>query len=483
MNLQDVMQMGILQQQKLANENAMRKAGGTIRQEPSFADRALSTARNWFYGENDPRKRSVMDSKFIPMKGAPAKYEGIMDVAGGPLNIRPLRGLVGEAVKALPQRGGKYVGSPQDLDITPSKMPWIAGNFRRMAEEGEGSWDFYNKGGGAFRQWFAPPRQKMAIATHAVMSPQAGVELNAAFGVKGMNQLALGQPLAAGIVPSQARRMLEPLLRGEAGSLLQTVKAMKVPSFDINLQHGAGFPLSVEDMMRSTQDRWMLKAGRLKGDMSPQSYDYLSAITRDVAESLGILPHEAQSGIWTSLKARWEAVGPDIQSKYVKKGKMRKAMKMNPKTGQRERIGPHEIKPEFAREYNDEVFNKAMKVELPPSAFDEAGRSFDYFFNQMARKYEGHAMEDLAPFIEGGRVAPWDAQGIPHRVKRGKVELLMPRFYGVVDPSSQKQADIAEALIRKLRGESGGWGDRLNELGGYKAFQRYKYKQPLKAPW
>ena len=92
-------------------------------------------------------------------------------------------------------------------------------------------------------------------------------------------------------------------------------------------------------------------------------------------------------------------------------------------------------------------------------------------------------MEDLAPFIEGGRVAPWDAQGIPHRVKRGKVELLMPRFYGVVDPSSQKQADIAEALIRKLRGESGGWGDRLNELGGYKAFQRYKYKQPLKAPW
>ena len=96
---------------------------------------------------------------------------------------------------------------------------------------------------------------------------------------------------------------------------------------------------------------------------------------------------------------------------------------MNPKTGQREAIGPHEIKPEFAREYNDEVFNKAMKVELPPSAFDEAGRSFDYFFNKMARKYEGHAMEDLAPFIEGGRVAPWDAQGIPHRVKRGKVEL------------------------------------------------------------
>jgi len=74
--------MGVLEQQKLANENRMRNAMsnidfGMIRQEPSMADRALGVARRMFWGESDPRKRSVLDSEFVPMKGAPAKYEGV----------------------------------------------------------------------------------------------------------------------------------------------------------------------------------------------------------------------------------------------------------------------------------------------------------------------------------------------------------------------------------------------------------------------
>ena len=396
--------------------------------------------------------------------------------------IKPVRGAIGSAVKALKQRGGKYIGAPHDLNITPSKMPWIMGHMKAMAKEGKDAWDWYPKGGMAFKDWFAPPRQKMAISTHAAMSPQAPVDLNAKFGVKGMNQQALGQPLHAGMVPSQARNMLEPIWRGEADSLLQTVKASKVPSFDINLQHGAGFPLSERDMFRSTQDRWMLRAGRMKGDMSPQSYDYLSAVTEDVAYSLGIPPHAAQAGVWTSLKARWESVAPAIQKKYVKKSMMRKSMIKNPKTGQREAIGPYEIKPEFARQYNDEIFNKAMKVDLPSSAFDEAGRSFDFFFDKMAKKYEGHSMEDLAPFIRENRVVPWDAQGIPHRLHQGRAEILMPEFEGVVDPSSLKQGEIADALIRNLRGESG-QGERLMNLGGLDALKRFKANKVLGTPY
>ena len=41
---------------------------GMIRQEPSMADRALGVARRMFWGENDPRKRSVFDSEFVPMQ-------------------------------------------------------------------------------------------------------------------------------------------------------------------------------------------------------------------------------------------------------------------------------------------------------------------------------------------------------------------------------------------------------------------------------
>jgi hypothetical protein len=53
-----------------------------IRKDPSKLDRAMKTARRLFYGESDPQGKSVFDSEYIPMKGAPAKYEGVgMDLA------------------------------------------------------------------------------------------------------------------------------------------------------------------------------------------------------------------------------------------------------------------------------------------------------------------------------------------------------------------------------------------------------------------
>ena len=92
--------MGVLEQQKLANENRMRNAMssldfGMIRQEPSMADRALGVARRMFWGENDPRKASLLNqgvllpdgSRGIPMKGAPKRFESVMDVVGGPLTF------------------------------------------------------------------------------------------------------------------------------------------------------------------------------------------------------------------------------------------------------------------------------------------------------------------------------------------------------------------------------------------------------------
>ena len=248
-------------------------------------------------------------------------------------------------------------------------------------------------------------------------------------------------------------------------------------------------------MLRSTQDRWMMKAGNFKGKMSKpietqpnkfsqHSYEYLHAITKDVAETLGILPHQAQAGVWTSIKARWEAVAPPIQRKYVKRGMMRKSMKVNEKTGMRERIGPWEIKPEHARQYNDEIFWKAMKVDLPSSAFDEAGRSFDFFFDRIAKKYDAHSMDELSPFIKEGRVTPWDAQGIPHRVSKGKVELLEPSFEGVVDSSSLRQNQIAEALIKRLRGDtSEATGKLIEKLGGTAGLERFLSGKPLLSPY
>jgi hypothetical protein len=477
--------------------DAMNMRGGMLREDPGLMQRIGSTVADYAVPDRYGKafNPSVMSPK-LDLRNAPPVAdtdmtfgaEQVMDMmpgAGIGGVIKRVRGNVGDAVKALPLKGGKYIGAPHDLKVTPQKMPWVMGRMEQMAKEGELAWPWYESGGQAFNNWFQPTQRRQAIDTYAGMSPQAPVELNTKFGTKAMNQFGLGQDVNAGMVPSQARGMLSPLWSGEKNDLWQTVKnASKVPSFSVNLRHGAGFPLSQEDMLRSTQDRWMLRAGNFKGAMSPNSYNYLSAITQDVAGTLGIRPHEAQAGVWTSLKARWESVAPAIQKKYVKKGMMRKSMKVNDKTGQRERIGPYEIKPEHARQYNDEVFNKAMKADIPDDAFDEAGRSFDYFFDKISKNYDSHSMDELKPFMnEHGRVAPWDAQGIPHRVQEGKVDLLLPEFEGIVDPASQKQAQIAEAMIRQLRGESGDWGAKVNQLGGGEGLERFNSGKTILSPY
>jgi hypothetical protein len=444
-----------------------------------FYDDLKQPVNNRFW-EGQPVLSDLSDTERLEMMGTmlPVDSGGLAGM------LAKSRGKIGDSLRDIPMRGGKYIGAPYDLKVTPDKIPWTIGRFEEMAKEGKDAWPWYWRGGSAFNDWHHPSNVKFAIDNYAAMSPQAPVDLNAKFGAKTMNEWALGREGSAGMVPSQARGMLEPLWGGKKSSLWDTVEASKVPSFSTNLQHGAGFPLTPEEMLMSTQDRWMLRAGNFKGAMSANSYDYLSSLTRDVASNLGILPHEAQAGVWTSLKARWESVAPPIQRKYVKKGMMRKSKIVNPKTGQREAIGPYEIKPEHARQYNDEVFNKAMKVDLPSSAFDEAGRSFDYFLGKMAKKYEGHSMEQLHPFMnEHGRIGPWDAQGIPHKVNDNSVELLMPTFNGIIDPASLKQSEIADALIRKLRNESGSAGTRLDNLGGTGALERFQEGKTLLAPY
>ena len=68
--------------QQSAPNFGLATGGGSIRQEPGIVGRGLSGARSLFFGEQDPRNKSVMDPQFIPMQGAPSKYEGVgMDLA------------------------------------------------------------------------------------------------------------------------------------------------------------------------------------------------------------------------------------------------------------------------------------------------------------------------------------------------------------------------------------------------------------------
>ena len=396
---------------------------------------------------------------------------------------------LGEALKKHPMRKyrGKKVfrGSPQDLSVTREKMPLQLGKSKAMAEEGEPAWDWYFDGGKSFEDWWHPRNVGFAIDNTAIASPMTGVDLNSKYGTNLMNQWALGKTPHAGLFPNELRERVG-LLRGGDKTIWDVgkrdekglLKSLKVPTFSTNLRHGhGGFPVSKEDELRATMDRWMGKSGRITSDsITRNQFEYLQSMTQDVASLLKILPHQAQAGIWTSMKARWEAVAPKIHRDYVKnfEYKMRKTEQVDPKTGEIKETW--EIDPEYAREFNDKIFKKALKHDLPDSALDEAGRSFDYFFNKMAKEYSYHDFGTVSKLIDPktGRIGKWDVHGIPHRVdkKAGKVELLMPELSGRVDPSAQKQMEIARAVVDK----------DINKLKKLGAYERFIQNKPLFAP-
>lgn len=387
---------------------------------------------------------------------------------------------LGEALKKHPMRkyrGEKvFRGSPQDLLVTKEKMPTQLGKMKSMAEEGEPAWNWYFDGGKSFSDWWHPRNVGFAIDNTALASPMTGVDLNSKYGANLMNQWALGKQPHAGLFPNELRKKAGPLWSGEKG-IWDVGEALKIPSFSTNTRHGAGLPVSKEDMLRSTMDRWMGKSGRITGSsITKNQYEYLQAMTQDVASALNILPNQAQAGIWTSIKARWEAVSPKVHRDYVKnfEYKMRKTEQVDPRTGEIKESW--EIDPEYAREFNDKIFKKALKHDLPDSALDEAGRSFDYFFNKMSKEYPYHDFGTLNKLIDPktGRIGKWDVHGIPHRVdkKAGKVELLMPELKGRVDPSAQKQMEIAKAVVDKDI-------KKLKELGAY---ERFIQNKPLFSP-
>ena len=387
---------------------------------------------------------------------------------------------LGEALKKFPTRKyrGKEVfrGSPQDLSVTKAKMPAQLGKMQSMAEEGVPAWDWYFSGGRAFGDWWHPRNVGFAIDNTALASPMTGVDLNSKYGANLMNQWALGKQPHAGLFPNSLREKAGPLWSGDK-TIWDVGESLKIPTFATNTRHGAGLPVSKEDMLRATMDRWMGKAGRITQDsITKNQFEYLQAMTQDVASALKILPHQAQAGVWTSIKARWEAVAPTVHRDYVKnfQHKMRKSEQYNPNTNEITEVW--QIRPEFAREFHDKIFRKAVKHDLPDSALDEAGRSFDYFFNKMAKEYPYHDFGTVSKLIDPktGRIGKWDVHGIPHRVdkKAGKVELLMPELSGRVDPSAQKQMEIARAVVDK----------DINALKKLGAYERFIQNKPLFAP-
>jgi hypothetical protein len=87
MNLADFLRQGPLTQQRMADASAfdrdselanMMRQHGTVSQQPSALDRSGDIASNLFYGDTVPPKdESILDPQYIPMKGAPQKYDGV----------------------------------------------------------------------------------------------------------------------------------------------------------------------------------------------------------------------------------------------------------------------------------------------------------------------------------------------------------------------------------------------------------------------
>jgi hypothetical protein len=96
MTLEEMLRGSPLNQQRMADDNAMNLAGmlargraGTVQQEPNMVERGLSNVKRSFYGDknlygNDPINPSVLDSQYV----SPEMAEGaVLDLVGGPMTV------------------------------------------------------------------------------------------------------------------------------------------------------------------------------------------------------------------------------------------------------------------------------------------------------------------------------------------------------------------------------------------------------------
>ena len=276
--------------------------------------------------------------------------------------------------------GERIVGAPRHVKTVEDVLR-LKDHLRQLMREGAMFRHWYKEGSQEMYSATAEsmPRFEQLISNIAVTSPQNTVYPNAGMAVRAMaQQEAGGRRITIGKTKSMAKR-LAAIARGERWKGVKTNQFYR--------DHMAEVDQRLAGDIGSTMDVWMARAFGYPADsFSDVQSKWAQEIIRQITDEEGWgKPKEAQAAIWSAIKARWEAVWPDILKEAKANGDWVQKTKKSGKKFM-------DFKdPETNQLYRNKALVAAMKID-PPDLSDAA-----FNFGDALRRDRGYVSYETRP--------------------------------------------------------------------------------------
>ena len=210
---------------------------------------------------------------------------------------------------------GRYVGAPEWVGSSPSKLAYLRKKIRQLAVEGERGRYWYERSSKAILDLAGGDKAEAEriVSLIALYSPNATVPANTTMALTAYYQHKAGVPIKAGF--GDANRKAEELL-GEG----KVWSGIKTNSFYQNLM--VEIDPSKLDPGVATMDMWMALAfdyGMKTLDQGPK-YRFAERETQRLADELGWKAHQVQAAIWVATKGRIDQIRPLLKQQELKTG-------------------------------------------------------------------------------------------------------------------------------------------------------------------
>lgn len=256
---------------------------------------------------------------------------------------------------------GRYVGAPDWVGDSPSKLGQLRKKLRKLAEEGAVGRFWYENSSRAILALAGGDKVEAEkfVGLIAIYSPNATVPANTSMALKAWFQYKAGLPIKAGF--GAANRKAEDLLRHN-----KPWEGIKTNSFYQNLM--VEIDPSKLESGTATMDMWMAIAfdyGLKVLDQGPK-YKFAERETNRLADELGWSAHQVQAAIWVAMKGRIDPIRPQLKNEERKRGWLDRKEEIDDK-GNVSVTEP--VKKEFKRDHFRLAHQMGMDASVSPADF------------------------------------------------------------------------------------------------------------------
>jgi len=345
--------------------------------------------------------------------------------------------------------------------------------IKALALEGETARSWHRESGEEMLKLYGGDMKKAEILAKlvAVFSPRTQVGTDLGFAFKAIDQFNRGQPVHAGVFPTEMSKKATAILSGTEDQKLVT--GIKRNTFYRNLMNAIDPVNHNTESQGATIDMWMAHAfgfnHDVAGRINQSEYRYAEAEVGRLARDLGWTIEETQAAIWTAMKARFNQVRADAKKWGIRKGLFESVEGNERQAGLFVQAGgaASKLKSDEAshRKYLENWTKLALSVPLDPVEYEKARYNYGIAIREYVRdgKIPAHAAVDMSDEPIDGDIVRSDVEpdqgtlrfysraalaDLITEAKRGEAQLTqMHSVLGKIIDSAEIPEDMQRAVL------------------------------------